>query len=161
MNYTVTLSDHEQHILKYLAQKRQDENIKNNVKNTTVSNRNGYELNQQGLFAEYAFCKLYNLHLDLNYNIRSGSYDCLYKSTRIDIKSSDKEWHNLIAYIKVNPDVDVYVLAIVIENVVSFKGWLYKQEFILNANIKDINGVPTYFYNQEELRSMDSFKNIS
>lgn len=159
MNYTVTLSDHEQHILKYLAQKRQDENRSKNVPITAISDEPLINLDTIGIYAEYAFCKIFNLHFDLNYHVRSGSYDCLYKNWGIDIKCTELENGNLIATMKVNPDVHIYVLAILKQNVVLFVGWTFKTNFIKPENIQ-IKKAKSYFLSRNKLYPMEDLRNI-
>ena len=105
------------------------------------------DMNFFGMVSEYAFCKKYNLFFDLSSKPRSGSYDCLYKGKRIDIKTTNHIEGRLIAKVaKKNTDVDVFVLAKFHPAIrtVEFVGWCTASELYKEANIRDIGYGPTY-----------------
>ena len=59
----------------------------------------------------------------------------------------------MLSTLKVNPDIDVYILAYVNDNIVCFIGWAYKSELIKNENIKDLGHGKGYFLSRNELNS--------
>lgn len=139
-----------------LAKLRQNMNEQNNVRDNKKCDYKGEIINFYGVVSEYAFCKYYNLFFDLSHESRSGSYDCLLNGKRIDIKSTHRHSGMLIATTKINPDVDIYVLAIVEDNTVHFKGWTYKEELIKKNNLKDLGRGQVYTMEQIDLRTMNT-----
>lgn len=124
----------------------------NNVRDAKMSNINGSDIDYDGLLGEYAFCKKYNLFLDITASPRSGSYDCVYKGKRVDVKTTRHKNGRLLCTMKSNDDVDVYVLAIIDGRSVYFPGWAYKDELRSEENIIDLGYGQGYGIAQEKLR---------
>ena len=83
---------------------------------------------------------------------RSGSADGVTKeNNRYDIKSTHYKTGNLLSTLKVNQDVDVYVLAYVNKNIVDFVGWATKDELIRKENIKSLGHGSGYFLSRHKL----------
>ena len=86
----------------------------NGVRDAKMGGQDGSEADVLGMMAEYAFAKKMNVFPDLGLTPRSGSADGVMASgKRYDVKASMHEKAHLLSTLKVNPDVDVYVLAIV------------------------------------------------
>jgi hypothetical protein len=56
-----------------------------------------------------------------------------------------------LATLKVNNDVDIYILAYVENNVVEFIGWVNKDQLINENNIKDLGHGKGYFLSKNKL----------
>ena len=121
------------------------------VKDTKVSKNSPNNIDVQGFLAEFAFCKHFNIFPDFDFRPRSGSYDALYNGYRYDIKSTRHKNGRLIATTKVNPDVDIYILAIINDTEVDFIGYAFKEEFIKQENIKDLGYGDTYVLERDKL----------
>lgn len=121
------------------------------VKDTKVSKNSPNNIDVQGFLAEFAFCKHFNIFPDFDLRPRSGSYDALYNGYRYDIKSTRHKNGRLIATTKVNPDVDIYILAIINDTEVDFIGYAFKEEFIKQENIKDLGYGDTYVLERDKL----------
>ncbi len=78
--------------------------------------------NWEGVKAEYAFSKHYNVYWNLVGHMENGSSDFVIKGKGYDIKSSPYEACNLIVD-KDKVNSDYYVQAYVNGNLVHFKGW--------------------------------------
>lgn len=126
------------------------------VKISKVGGQNGADADVQGFKGEYAFCKHFNIFPDMGLSVRSGSFDCLLKGVRFDIKSTVHKNGRLITPMKVNPDVDAYALAIVERDVVTFIGYAMKEDFITPEHIVDLGMGDTYVMERSELKQ---FKN--
>lgn len=112
----------------------------------------GIMLDEDGMIAEYAFCKHFNIFPDIVPGPRSGSYDCIFKGKRIDVKSTRYRDGRLLATLKDNPDVDVYVLAILEEdNVVRFPGYATKASLCNDARKTNFGRGYGYSMSQGEL----------
>ncbi|NBW14872.1 MAG: hypothetical protein EBR82_43415 [Caulobacteraceae bacterium] len=140
-------------LCKYIGISRSNMARKNNVMDAKIGNQNGIEADIQGFMAEYAFAKKFNLFPDFGLSIRSGSYDGITKKGyRYDIKSTKNKNGNLLSTLKINNDIDIYVLAFVENDTVEFVGWANKNELINENNIKDLGHGKGYFLSRNKLK---------
>jgi hypothetical protein len=153
MNPQISLSDQEIAIINILASLRSITARNSNVKDMKKSDLNGNEIDFDGLMAEYAFCKYKNVFPDLIPSPRSGTCDAIVNGLRIDIKSTRYKNGRLLVTLKDNPDVDIYVLAIICKNNVTFVGWEYKKNVCLPNNIQDLGRGNGYVMDQSKLKS--------
>ena len=124
----------------------------NNVKDAKIGKQNGMDADIQGFKAEYAFAKHINVFPDFGLSPRSGSADGVTpKGNRYDIKSTHHKKGNLLSTLKVNPDVDVYILAVVQDNIVDLIGWAKKADLIKPENIVDLGHGKGYFLSRDKL----------
>lgn len=121
------------------------------IKDTKISPDTNDNIDVQGFLAEYAFCKHFNLFPDFDVTPRSGSYDAFYKGYRYDIKSTQHKNGRLIATTKVNPDVDIYILAIIDDTEIDFIGYAFKEELIRPENITNLGYGDTYLLERNKL----------
>jgi hypothetical protein len=149
----VTIDTLELELCQFIGRKRSEIARSNNVKDAKIGDHDGVDADIQGFIAEYAFAKHFNLFPDFGLGPRSGSFDGITnKGTRYDIKSTKHENGNLLSTLKVNPDIDVYVLAHVQSQTVNFIGWAKKEELIREENIKDLGHGKGYFLSKNKLR---------
>jgi hypothetical protein len=126
-----------------------------NVKDAKVGPQSGADADIDGILGELAFCQAFNVWPDLGLHSRSGSYDCLVKGKRIDIKTTRRADGRLLCRLKDNPDVDIYVLALLTDNAVTFAGWAYKHELCRPENIRNLGGYNDgYALDQSQLRKI-------
>ena len=150
---TIKLNEHELNLCKYVGEQRSIISRANNIFDAKMGKQDGVDSDIQGFIAEYAFAKYINVFPDLSLSPRSGSYDGITKKgTRYDIKSTHHKNGNLICTMKVNQDVDIYILAYVNNDTVEFIGWAYKEDLIKEENIKDLGHGKGYFLSREMLR---------
>ena len=149
----IKLDIHELNICKYIGEYRAAISRLNNVVDAKIGTHNGVDADIQGFKAEYAFAKHINVFPDFGLSPRSGSCDGVTKKgNRYDIKSTHHKKGNLLSTLKVNPDVDIYILSYVDDNIIEFVGWEYKSELIKSENIKDLGHGKGYFLSREKLR---------
>lgn len=149
---SIDLTDHEIQIIKLIGGMRYLIARSNNIKDKKVSDINGLDMDAMGFAAEYAFAKAMNTFPDLGLIPRSGSADGIFNGKRYDIKATERENGRLLCTMKFNPDVDVYVLAIVKIPNVKFVGWAYSYELRKEKNIVNLGRGETYALDQEQLR---------
>ena len=148
----VILDTQEIKFSEYIGELRSNVSRSNNVFDAKAGNQDGVQADIQGFKAEYAFAKKNNLFPDLGLSPRSGSYDGITRdNNRYDIKSTTYKNGNLLATLKINNDVDIYILAHVDDNEVNFIGWVRKEEFIKDENIRDLGHGPAYFLSRHKL----------
>ena len=75
---------------------------------------------------------------------------------RYDVKASKHKGARLLSTLKVNPDVDVYVLCVVDGNSLDFKGWAWKKDLIKDENKKDLGHGVGYALDQDKLRKFNA-----
>ena len=122
-----------------------------NVKDQKIGQHDGNDADVMGFKGEYAFAKHFNVFPDLGLSPRSGSYDGVLKDFKYDIKSTNIKNGHLLATKKINPDVDIYVLCIVDNNLVDIKGYVKKEDFIITENLKTLGHGEGYCLNQSQL----------
>lgn len=125
------------------------------VKDAKVGDQDGAEADVIGLMAEFAFAKQFNVFPDLGLSPRSGSADGIIKGKRYDIKATTYKSGKLLCTVKDNPDVDVYILAIVSNNEVNVVGWEYKENLRKDENLIDLGHGKGYALTQDKLQSFN------
>ena len=124
-----------------------------NVRDVKLGDQSGEYSDVLGMKAEYAFAKLFNTFPDLGLTPRAGSADGILAGYAYDIKATNYKNGKLLATKKINPDVQMYVLAVVTEpNIVDFKGYLFKEEFIKNSNLQNLGHGEGYCVPQNRLK---------
>lgn len=122
------------------------------VKDAKMGDQDGAEADVIGMMAEYAFAKQFNVFPDLGLSPRSGSADGIIKGKRYDIKATTYKTGRLLCTVKDNPDVDVYVLAIVSGNEIDIAGWEYKENLRKEENMIDLGHGKGFALTQDKLQ---------
>lgn len=152
----IYLSEQELNLCKFIGEQRSMIARSNNIFDAKIGKQNGIESDIQGFIAEYAFAKHFNYFPDFGLSPRSGSYDGITrKGVRYDIKSTNNKNGNLLSTLKINKDIDIYILAYVYNDFVEFIGWTYKEELIKEENIKDLGHGKGYFLNRSNLKKFN------
>ena len=149
----VELQQGEMAIAQVLAALRNASNRSSNITNAKVGRQSDYQTDLDGIVAELAFAKAMNCCPDFSITPRSGGADAVVKGKRIDVKATRYDKGRLLAVAsKESADSDIYVLAIVNENVVQFRGWAYSDELLRNDNLTNLGHGKTYALPQHCLR---------
>lgn len=150
---TITLDAGEMAVASVLAAMRHGINRGHQVKNSKVGPQSDYETDLDGLVAEIAFCRWKNICPDMTVKPRAGGADCIVDGRKVDIKATRRKDGRLLAVVsKSVSDVELYVLAIVNNNEVTFAGWASAKELLQPTNIIDLGHGPTYAMDQADLR---------
>jgi len=157
----VELDAGEMAVAQSVAAMRNGINRATNVANSRVGPQSDYQTDLDGLVAEIAWAKWKNCYPDLTVSPRSGGADAIVGRYRVDVKATRKERGRLLARpSKEIGDADIYVLAVVDQNRVTFRGWAFANELIHAQNLTDLGHGPTYALEQERLRGFqDGAKN--
>ena len=151
----VQLDDLEADLCDYIGKLMSSIARSNNVHDAKVGSHDGVKADIQGFKAEYAFAKANNLFPDFGLSPRSGSADGVTRdNNRYDIKSTRYKNGNLLSTLKVNHDVDIYILAYVNNNTVEFVGWASKDDLIRRENIKNLGHGDGYFLSRNKLNKL-------
>jgi hypothetical protein len=122
------------------------------VTDRKMGDQNGVKGDIDGVLAELAFCKNRNVWPDLTIYRRSGMSDCILIGKRIDIKATRYPNGKLLATLKDNPDVDIYVLAIIHEDRIDFPGFATSRDLRREENKKNLGHGVGYVLDQSKLR---------
>jgi hypothetical protein len=150
----IKLNEAEQAIAKYLAKRRYGNNRASGVDNNRIGPQSDAETDLNGVGAELAFCKAFNIYPDLSVDVRHGGHDCVSpKGHKIDVKTTKYRAGRLLAVkSKTKPDADIYVLMIGRFPTYFWVGWATADELIDDDNLMDLGYGPTYALSQSELR---------
>ena len=147
----VNLKDDEISVCQILGRMRSLIARSANIKDAKIGDQNGADADVQGIIAEYAFAKQFNIFPDLGLSPRSGSYDGILNGIRYDIKATSYKNGKLLCTKKYNPDVDIYVLAIVDNNNVNFIGYAKSEELRKEINLTNLGHGEGYAMTQDKL----------
>lgn len=109
-----------------------------------------------GVITEYAVSKLLNLHFDLNCNFRNFGADLkLQSGETIDVKST-KPGGNLNAVRWSNgKDADYFVLTEIHHDFVGIVGYIHRDRFLIESNIRNIGNGEFYSIPQQYLGAIE------
>lgn len=130
--------------------------VNQSVKITDVRRDNSLqaiELDILGAVSELAWAKVMGCFPDLTVSPRRGTPDAIHNGKRVDIKATNRRDGRLLATTtKRRGDADIYVLAIVIDNVVDFVGYANADDLLSPQTIVNLGHGPTHALNQSQLR---------
>lgn len=117
-----------------------------NVNDVQMGDQKFWDTDEWGVVGEYAFCKARNIFFDPSLSPRSGGHDCILNGYHLDIKTTLYKDGKLVARAKRHEEVDVFVLAVVTGNVVSFPGYCLARELYDESNLTDFGNGRTQGY---------------
>ena len=150
----INLTDDEVMMCQHVGHLRSVLSRGNKVKDMKRTDMAGLDIDAQGVTAEYAVAKHFNVFFDLGLSPRTGSADGVMNGYSYDVKSTHHALGKLLATLKDNPDVDMYIMCITPDRwTVKLVGWCWKKELINKKNIKDLGYGKGYALEQSQLRS--------
>ena len=150
----INLTDDEVMMCQHVGHLRSVLSRGNKVKDMKRTDMAGLDIDAQGVSAEYAVAKHFNVFFDLGLSPRTGSADGVMNGYSYDVKSTHHALGKLLATLKDNPDVDMYIMCITPDRwTVKLVGWCWKKELINKKNIKDLGYGKGYALEQNQLRS--------
>ena len=149
----INLTDDEVMMCQHVGNLRSVLSRGNNVKDMKKTDMAGLDIDAQGVTAEYAVAKHLNVFFALGLSPRTGSADGVMNGYSYDVKSTHHALGKLLATLKDNPDVDMYIMCITPDRwTVKLVGWCWKKELINKKNIKDLGYGRGYALEQSQLR---------
>jgi hypothetical protein len=149
----INLTDDEVMMCQHVGHLRSVLSRGNKVKDMKRTDMAGLDIDAQGVTAEYAVAKHFNVFFDLGLSPRTGSADGVMNGYSYDVKSTHHALGKLLATLKDNPDVDMYIMCITPDRwTVKMVGWCWKKELINKNNIKDLGYGKGYALEQSQLR---------
>ena len=150
MSFAVTLTSQEMATCRMLGNLRSIASRGTGIKDVQMGKQSPLEIDEFGIMGEYAFCKHFNIFFDPVTYARAGGYDCILRGKRVDIKTTPYTSGKLIATLKKNMDIDVFVLAIARNGgqVIEFPGYITANNLYQDVNVKDLGHGDTYAVDQ-------------
>jgi hypothetical protein len=155
---TVTLTDAELWFCKSMGGMRAVMARRVGVLDRRMGPQDPLAADEDGMIAEYAFCKMMNVFYDAVPDPRKGSADCVIDGYAIDVKATRRANGRLLVTLRENRDVNIYVLAIIEGNTVRFPGYALKSEICRDENKINLGHGEGYGLRQDQLRR---FKPVS
>jgi hypothetical protein len=133
-------------------------NRRSGTSDQKIGPQDGMQSDIDGVLAELAFCKYFNVWPDLTIGGRRGSFDCLVNGRRADVKSTRVVSGRLLATTKNTDDVDCYVLAIIKKEEIDFPGYMNFVDLRRAENIVNLGWGQGYGVEQNQLTKFDCDK---
>ena len=126
----------------------------NNVADKQMGKQDPIQIDRDGILAEMAFGKQFNLYPDLSVYPRKGGADLItHKGMKIDVKATRYKSGRLLIHIdKPVEEVDIYVLGIVDGDDVDLVGYIKSAEAIQPQNLNDLGHGSGYVIEQSDLK---------
>lgn len=157
LNTTITLSNFELKICELIAKNRYTNNRINCVKNSKIGAQSDEETDFEGICAEVAFCKLYNLYPDLSIhtrNIDTDEGDVKLNGLSIDIKTTKYKNGKLLAAPWKKITGDLFALMVGTAPTYVFKGFMKQNDLLIPSRLGNLGHGPTYIAYQNELKDI-------
>jgi hypothetical protein len=150
----VTMNPAESAIALTLAVMRNTTNRQNQIADKQMGKQDPIDIDRDGILAEMAFGKQFNLYPDFSVHARKGGADLvMHEGLKVDIKATRYKAGRLVIQIdKPVDEVDIYVLGIVDGNDVNFVGYIKSADAIAATNITDLGHGKTYAVDQNHLK---------
>lgn len=158
----ITLNEWEESIVRMLAEKRTQTNRSNGVVDRKIGDQDAARAEMDGLGAEMAVAKLFNLYMDISVGPQAGGHDLISRDGRtIDVKHTHRENGNLLVPLhKESKECDLYVLVTGTMPNYRVVGWEHGKDILEKRNIKDLGYGPTYFLEQHRLHRFTTKKGL-
>jgi hypothetical protein len=149
----VKLSASEIAICNYVGKYRNHITSQHGTERKQDQSQDGLQMSINGVITEYAVSKFLNVHFDLNCDFRKFGADLISaKGATIDVKCATKEGGNLSAvFWSTDKPCDVFVLTEIHPLHVRIVGWISREDFLQDENIRDVGNGPFYSVPQSRL----------
>jgi hypothetical protein len=156
-NTEVALNPQEQTVCRALAKKRHANNRKAGTPNAKRGPQSNEQTDLEGIGAEFAFAKLFNLYPDLSIEPRTADTDtgdCTLRDGRaVDVKATQYKTGKLIAVPWKKSGVQLYALMTGVFPTYTFRGFMEATELLREERLGTLGYGPTHIAHQEELVS--------
>jgi len=154
-NTQIILSDTELSICKTIAELRYANNRKFGVRNSKIGAQSDEETDFEGICAELAFCKLYNLYPDFTVftrNTETDAGDVIFNGRSVDVKTTKYLTGKLLAAPWKKATGDLFALMVGTSPTYTFKGFMKQSELLKDSRLGDLGHGLTFIAYQNELK---------
>lgn len=142
----------------YLSSVRDFVNRDFGVNDRQMGTDDGFKIAVDGLVAEFAVCKHFNVCPDLSFEPRAGGVDCLIKNRKVDVKSTKPgKTRVYIPEWKVKNDIERYIYCYVNFRTVDILGWFSPEDIFRKDNLEPSpkENINHHVLNLENLRKFN------
>ncbi len=152
----IELNEAEQMLAKHIAEQRYQNARTNGVTDGKMGNQSNEQTDLEGMAAEIAFCKFYNVYPDLKIDAPNDLpvYDAISpKGATIDVKSTTYPNGRLLAVLgKAEKRSEIYVLVTGNFPVYCVRGYATAADLFKESNINDLGHGRGYCLDQSQIR---------
>ena len=153
-----TLNEAEQRLAKYLATARYAKNRETSTKDLKIGPQDCDITDLEGVAAEIAFCKMFNIYPDLQMENRPNHDAMLPGGTTVDVKATRYRSGKLLAVLgkidKIN-GLDMYSLIVgEFPGPYEFRGFMNSEDLLRPERLTDLGHGPTYAAQQKDLKEL-------
>lgn len=144
-------------ICHFIGKLRHQETSKHGTERRQDSRLDSLQMSIDGVITEYAVAKALGLFFDIDCEYRKFGADLISrKGNLIDVKSTKEPGGNLnaVGWSESKP-VDVFVLTEIRPTHVRIVGWIDRESFLQDENIRDVGNGPFYSLPQSSLIPFD------
>lgn len=142
----------------YLSSVREHVNKMSGVYDRQMGRDDGFKIGVDGLVAEIAVCKHFNVCPDLSFEPRGGGHDCVINGRRVDVKSTKVgRWDVFIPARKQTNKIDRYIWCWVDFRKATILGWFAPKDIFDDQNLQQ-SPRPDEFHYAVNLKSLRKFK---
>lgn len=155
-NSFYALSEPEKKMAKYLASQRYNKNRSTNTFNNKIGPQSNEQTDLEGIAAEIAFCKMFNVYPDFQLDTRPYYDAILPNGITVDVKATSHPHGRLLAVLnKASNPPQLYALMIgEFDTGYTFKGFYPSKKLLQECNIKNLGYGPTYAIDQKFLKDL-------
>jgi len=149
-----TLNPTEQRIARHLAAGRHAAGQQ--VRNARMGPQGDAEIHLEGIGAELAFCRLFNVYPDFSIGARCGGTDATWVGRTVDVKATRHEGGRLIAVLKkADYPCDLYALMVGTFPTYRFAGMASRAQLLAAEAVTDLGYGPTFALAQDQLTRVE------
>jgi hypothetical protein len=153
----IPLSNIEQAIAKSIARLRHQNARDKGIKNSKIGSQSNEETDLEGIGAELAFCKMFNIYPDLQVDHLPEEDALLRTGQKVDVKTTKYERGHLIVALWKKHKMDLYSLMVGKFPLYRFAGVIPAEKVFLPSNLKNFGYGNSYAVKQSELVSTDLY----
>ena len=147
----ITLNESEQKLSRFLAKMRHDQARAKGRTDKQIGPQSSEETDLEGIGAEIAFCKLFNIYPDTEIG-HTPDADCILRTgERVDVKATRHTNGHLLAVPWKTDAVDLFALIIGTFPTYRLAGFMTSAELLQPTRLKDFGHGKGYAARQDEL----------
>jgi hypothetical protein len=151
--YSITLNPAEERLARYLAEARTQANRRRSAVDPIRGPQSASESELEGVAAELAFCRLFNVYPDLTVGDPDKGFDCILSGKTVDVKATKYSNGMLICVEWKTKVPDYFALMTGTIPTYEFRGFMAGAELIHECRLKNhFNRGLVYAAQQSELR---------
>jgi hypothetical protein len=148
---SITLNDAEQKLAKYLAAQRHAANRSSGTKNSRIGPQSDEQTDLEGVGAEVAFCRMFNVYPDTQINERPAEDAVLHDGNAVDVKATPHPNGHLLAARWKKCNVQMYSLMVGKFPTYRHAGMMPAKELLREGRLKNFGYGESFAASQSEL----------